>query len=156
MNTFIGWRDAAAVMRWARQQEGVKVSRGRFGLSVDNRWCRDGDTRVTITHIRGLRAGIGVDIDMPGAEAELVGDSAQQIIDLLAALGLIPVTFTSGYRTGYVNARMDLAAQLHNAAQAYAVIHHTGKDAYPTCTCGFGPEGHHFPDCPMVGGGSRD
>lgn len=127
---FPGWRDAAAVMRWARQQDGVKVSRARFGLSVDNIWRRGDKTVVSITHIRGLRAGVGVDIDIAAAEAELVGGSAQQIIDLLAALGLIPVTFTSGYRTGYVNARMDLAAQLHNAAQAYAVIHHTGKDAH--------------------------
>jgi hypothetical protein len=127
---FPGWRDAAAVMRWARQREDVKVGRGRFGLSIDNRWYRSGGVAVTITHIRGTQAGVGVDIDMPGAEAELVGGSAQQIIDLLAALGLIPVTFTSGYRTGYVNARVDLARKVQQAAQTYAVIHHTGKDAY--------------------------
>lgn len=129
MITFVGWRDAGQAMRWARTQPGVTASRKTFGASTDNRWHSGGDTVVVITHIRGGNA-VSIGVDTPGAEAERAGGNTAQILDLLTALGLLPVRMSSAYRTGYAHGRMDLAKQVLDAAGTYAVIERTGKDTW--------------------------
>jgi hypothetical protein len=132
--TFPGWRDAGAAMRWARRQPHIQSGTRKYGpqtarTTVDN-WWDNQKAAVAITHVTGSHA-TSVDISANRLGTEIVGGNAQQIIDTLAALGLLPTSMSSAYHTGRLHARAELTREISEAAQTYAVIEQAGKDAWP-------------------------
>lgn len=48
----------------------------------------------------------------------------------------------------------ELAALFRRGAELADALAFSTSAPKPTCTCPFGPEDDHFPDCPMAGGGA--
>jgi sarcosine oxidase gamma subunit len=121
-------------MRWARRQPHIQCGTRKYGpktgrTTVDN-WWDNRQAAVAITHVTGAHA-TSVDITANRLGAEIVGGNAHQIIDTLAALGLLPTRMSRAYRTGQLHARAELTREISEAAQTYAVIERAGKDAWP-------------------------
>lgn len=133
MKTFQGWRDAGQAMRWARATHPKLTVHTR---TVDRTGARrtvweTGTSRVSVIRTADGEVGAVSAFTVPGAaSASCTIRNAEQVLDLLVGLGMLPARYAGAYHIGRADGAVELAQDLIDAKATYDVVVATGKAAF--------------------------